>query len=77
MKLVNTHEAKSKLSQLLSEVELNKSRVRICRNGKPIADLVPVQSSKDPLLQHADLSVKIIEDPSLPLSTDEWPEEYR
>ena len=37
---VNVHEAKTRLSQLLAQVEQGE-RVVIARSGKPIADLVP------------------------------------
>ncbi|MDR2703663.1 MAG: type II toxin-antitoxin system prevent-host-death family antitoxin [Cellulomonadaceae bacterium] len=40
MKTVNVHEAKTKLSQLLVEVERGE-RVMIARAGKPIAEIVP------------------------------------
>jgi prevent-host-death family protein len=75
---VNTHEAKTKLSYLLTKVENEKERIRICRNGKPIAVLVPVNEVRDPLQQNPRLvNVKFHEDPSLPLEPDDWPEELR
>ena len=78
MTIVNTHEAKTKLSALLAAVEQRGERVRICRNGKPIAELIPIRSAPDPLQPHRLLSQVIInEDPSLPLTEEEWPEEYR
>ena len=40
---VNVHEAKSTLSQLLSRVEAGE-RVVIARAGRPVAELVPLQS---------------------------------
>jgi prevent-host-death family protein len=43
MKTVNIHEAKTNLSRLLAKVEANNETVVICRNGQPIADLVPHQ----------------------------------
>lgn len=39
-KQVNVHEAKTKLSQLLSEVERGREII-VARNGKPVAKLVP------------------------------------
>lgn len=48
MKQVNTHEAKSQLSRILSEVEQGEEYV-LARSGKPIARLVPyVQSTEVP-----------------------------
>jgi len=39
-KQVNVHEAKTKLSQLLAEVEGGREII-VARNGKPVAKLVP------------------------------------
>ena len=76
MIMINTHEAKTKLSQLITEVENRKEIVRICRNGKPVADLVPVSNLIDPFQQHPELiGVNILYDPTAPLTSDEWPEE--
>ncbi len=73
---VNTHEAKTKLSFLLAQVETSQEKVRICRNGKPIAMLVPVDMVTDPLKQHDELrGIEFIEDPTAPLSDEDWPEE--
>lgn len=78
MILVNTHEAKTKLSHLLTEVELHHEIVRICRNGKPVAELTAIPQIRDPLKQHRELSpIKIKYDPTLPLSESEWPKEAR
>jgi prevent-host-death family protein len=75
---VNTHEAKSRLSALLAEVEEKGERVVICRNGKPVAEITPIRKVRSPLEPHPHLSKVIIhEDPSLPLTEEEWPEEHR
>ncbi len=75
---VNTHEAKTKLSQLLKAVETSGAIVQICRNGQPIAELVPIRKTSNPLIQDPQLSKVIFnKDPSLPATDDEWPEEYR
>jgi prevent-host-death family protein len=75
---VNTREAKLKLSALLAAVEERGERVRICRNGKPAAELVPIRPPRDPLSPHPELSrVVIHEDPALALSDEEWPEQFR
>lgn len=77
MIIVNTHEAKTRLSQLLVLIENNHETVRVCRHGKPIADIVPIQHTvKNPLKQHSHLSnIKINYDPTAPLAEDEWPTE--
>ena len=75
---INTHEAKTRLSKLLTLVEEKQEIIQICRNGKPIAELKPITEIPDPLRIHPKLKkVKFQEDPALPLSEDEWPEEYR
>lgn len=80
MKSVNTHEAKTRFSELLAMVEGQCETVLIRRNGKPVAKLVPWQeeSAVDPLRQHSAPSrVVFYEDPSLPLDDDDWPETAR
>lgn len=75
---VNTHEAKTKLSYLLSKVETEHEKVKICRNGKPVAVLIPVSESVDPLEPHPELmNVKFHEDPTKPLDEEYWPETSR
>jgi len=75
---VNTHEAKTKLSYLLSKVELEHEKIKICKNDKPIALLVPLDEIKDPIQQNPKLmDVKINEDLTLPLSEDDWPEDLK
>jgi antitoxin (DNA-binding transcriptional repressor) of toxin-antitoxin stability system len=43
---VNTHEAKTNLSRLLTLVAEKQETVRICRNGKVMAELVAPRSGK-------------------------------
>ncbi len=71
---VNTHEAKTRLSELLLKIETERETVVICRNGKPVAELIPWRKVIDPLLQDSELKQIIFhEDPSLPLDESEWP----
>jgi prevent-host-death family protein len=78
MIIINTHEAKTKLSELLANIEKTQATVRICRNGVPIADLVPVAKTQNPLKQHAEIKkIKILYDPAAPLDENEWPEDAR
>ena len=49
----------------------------ICRNGKPVADLIP-HTKSDRLKTHpAVRDIKIKYDPTEPASEDEWPEALR
>ncbi|RJQ62292.1 MAG: type II toxin-antitoxin system prevent-host-death family antitoxin [Desulfobacteraceae bacterium] len=73
MKTINVHEAKTRLSSILAEIEEKGESYLICRNGKPIADLVPYKKRSrlkpDPLLSrikvNCDLTKPFIEE-------DEW-----
>jgi prevent-host-death family protein len=47
MKQVNVHEAKTRLSRLLQEVE-DGEEIVIARNGKPVARLVRHQPAREP-----------------------------
>jgi prevent-host-death family protein len=47
MTMVNVHEAKTRLSQLLSAVEAGEDVV-IARQGVPVARLVPVERAMSP-----------------------------
>jgi len=74
MILVNTLEAKKKLSFLLAKVEKDHEKIKICRNGKPVALLIPLENQRDTLKQHPRLmGVKFYEDPTTPLDEEEWP----
>ncbi len=41
MKTLNVHEAETHLSAVLAEVADKQESFLICRNGRPVADLVP------------------------------------
>ncbi len=66
---VSASEAELQLATLLNEVEQSGCLVRICRNGEPIADLVPVKKKTHRLAQHPDLkNIKFYEDPMAPIT---------
>ena len=77
MKSVNVHEAKTQFSGLLAEIEEKGATFVICRNGEPIADLVPhrfkVSMAPDPILG----AIKINYDPIEELSEEDWPQDAR
>lgn len=74
---VNIHEAKTQLSALLNKIEVDHETIRVCRNGKPIADIVPIEAKNNPLKMHSSLykGAKILYDPTVPLSKEEWPDQ--
>ena len=77
MKTVNVHEAETNFSRLLAKVEENSEIMVICRNGEPIADLVP---HRRPIRvkTHPGLSkIQIEYNPVESLAADEWPEAGR
>ena len=77
MKTVNVHEAKTNFSSLLAKVEASSESFAICRNGEPVADLVPHQRMSR-IKTHPVLGkIKIGYDPVEPLSNDEWPDATR
>jgi antitoxin (DNA-binding transcriptional repressor) of toxin-antitoxin stability system len=78
IKLINTHQAKTELSSLIKDVEEGGVLVRICRNGKPVAELRKIEDLHDPLKKHPQISNIIFhEDPSAGVDTEDWPEEHR
>jgi prevent-host-death family protein len=77
MKMVNVDEAKTNFSSLLATLERDGKTVVICRNGRPVADLVP-HPRADRIKKHPVLGkIKIGYDPAEPLAGDEWPEAAR
>ena len=72
MKTLNIHETKTKLSAILTEIEKKGEKFVICRNGNPIADIVPHKKKSrlkvDPFLSQ----VKINCDLTKPLTEDDW-----
>ena len=75
---VNLYQAKAQFSRLVSAVEKGE-RIVVCRNGIPVADLVPhasIPSKKldpDPLFAGA----RFLGDPAAPLEAGDWPENLR
>ncbi len=77
MKTVNIHEAKTHLSALLAAIEKQGEEILICRNGKPVADLVP-HRNRDRMRPHPVMKkIRIAYDVTEPLTADEWPESAR
>jgi prevent-host-death family protein len=75
---VNTHEAKTRLSELLAAVEKRGEVVILCRAGRPVAEIRALQPRRNPFRKDPRLS-KIVfrEDPAAPLHPEDWPETTR
>jgi prevent-host-death family protein len=77
MKTVNVHEAKTNFSRLLANVEDSSESFVICRNGEPVADLVPHRRASR-IKPHPVLSkIKIKYNPTETASESEWPRRFR
>ncbi|MBI9085189.1 MAG: type II toxin-antitoxin system Phd/YefM family antitoxin [Desulfobacterales bacterium] len=76
MQTLNIHEAKTKLSAVLMQIEKTGDSFVICRNGKPVAELIPYKQRKGGrLAYHPVMSeIRIDYDPTDPLTDDEWGE---
>ena len=77
MKIVTIDEAQTQLPALLAAVEATGEPVMICRQGTPVADLVP-HRTRSRLLPHPVMQqIRLDYDPIEPLTSDEWPEASR
>ena len=78
MSTVTEKEAKAQLPKLLAQIEKSGQPIVICRDGKPVADLVPHRALKRNMKAHPVMgNIKINYDPTEPLSEAEWPAEAR
>lgn len=77
MKTVNVHDAKTGLSRLLAEIEKSGKRIVICRNGKPIADLVPHRRDVSMAADKKLGAIKIKYDPTEEAAEADWPADVR
>jgi len=79
MVTVNLYEAKTQFSRLVTAVEKQGARIVVCRNGIPVADLVPHASipskslDPDPML----VGARFLGDPTAQLEAGDWPENLR
>ena len=72
--MINIHEAKTKLSSVLMEIEKKRNSFIICRNGKPVAKLSPfIDSRGNRLGKHPTMgNIQINFDPTEDLTEEEW-----
>lgn len=72
---INIHEAKTKLSAVLMQIEKTGKPVVICRNGKPVAELNPYRPRREGqrLKVHPEMGIIGINyDPIEEMAEDEW-----
>jgi antitoxin (DNA-binding transcriptional repressor) of toxin-antitoxin stability system len=74
VQMLNIHEAKTKLSAVLMQIEKTGEHFVICRNGTPIAEIGPLKKRQGSRLGvHAMLSdMQINYDPTEDLTEEEW-----
>ena len=77
VKAVNVHDAKTGFSKLLAAIEQRGARYTICRNGQPVADLVPHQSVNRLQPDRRLGAIKINYDPTADLAPGDWPNAAR
>jgi prevent-host-death family protein len=82
MILVNMHEAKTRLSELVKRVESTGETVILCRNGREVAEvraIAPAAFDRTKIKPAARMHVEAAPgyDPAEPLDANEWPEESR
>jgi len=77
VKTVNVHDAKTRLPALLAEIEKSGRRIVICRNGKPVADLVPHQREVSMAADKKLGAIKVKYDPTAEASEADWPLDAR
>jgi prevent-host-death family protein len=74
MIFINIQEAKTRLPELLSKIERTNEPIVICRRGKPVAKMIAWKNRKNPFkLNPRLMNVVIREDPTKPLSDDNFP----
>lgn len=72
METLNVHEAKSRLSAVLADIESKGTSYIICRNGKPIAQIVPHETGSRLAYHPVASRIEIDYDPTEDLSPEEW-----
>ena len=77
VKTVNVHDAKTRLPALLAEIEKSGRRIVICRNGKPVADLVPHHREVSMAADKKLGAIKVKYDPTEEASEADWPPDAR
>jgi prevent-host-death family protein len=76
--MVNIYDTKARLSELIRQVERTGRAVTVCRNGKPVVDLVAHREVADPLKSDSSLRGAVFHgDPCAPVDERDWPAEQR
>ena len=75
---VELTETTVQLAELLKTLEEKGSTVRLTRNGRAVAELIPMSDeSQWPFPIYPELAVTFNGDPAAPLDEEDWPTEFR
>jgi len=76
---VNMHEAKTRLSELVTLIEEKHEVVRLCRNGKPVACIKAAagNSQADRGFRSELAPLHLEGDLTAPITLEEWPADLR
>ena len=75
---VNIYDAKAHLSKIINRVQETGESVTICKNGKPVVDLIRHPLERDPLKVDAKLLGAVYDgNPCAEATAEDWPESLR
>ena len=75
---INIYEVKAHLSKIIRKVQETGEVITICKNGKPVVDLVQHRPAGDPLKADPELLGAVYHgDPCAGVGKEDWPEGLR
>ena len=75
---INIYEAKAHFSKIVTKVQETGESITICKNGKPVVDVIQHRAVGDPLEPDAELLGAVYRgDPCAPVGEEDWPKELR
>ena len=76
--VVSVYDARAHLSKWISQVEKTGQSITVCRNGRPVVDLVAHRTVTDPLAGDPALQGAVFHgNPCAPVDERDWPVDQR